>query len=183
LSIKEEALLSESDNNNKSNKIIEPVNPPASLSLNGRSEDHLKLKGKNVNASASAIISDLKDGSSDSDSSAILNDDHSPNASNSSSGLGQNHQILISSNSSSFRFNCSSSSSPSSLNCFALSDSRSDGLGTGNAPQNNDNVYHPQFVKMEEHNFFGGDEACNFFSDEQAPTLHWYCADGPDQWN
>lgn len=180
LSIKEEALLSESDNNNKkSNKTIEPINPPASLSLNGRSEDHLKLKGKNVNTSAAALITDLKDGSSDSDSSAILNDDHSPNASNSSSGLVQNHQILMSANSSSFRFNCSSSSSPSSINCFAFSDSGSDGLGTGNA-QNNDNVYHPQFVKMEEHNFFGGEEACNFFSDEQAPTLHWYC---PDQWN
>ncbi|XVF15253.1 hypothetical protein REPUB_Repub09cG0135000 [Reevesia pubescens] len=38
---------------------------------------------------------------------------------------------------------------------------------------------HP-YVKMEEHNFFSADEACNFFSDEQAPSLHWY---SPEQWN
>nr|BAB18171.1 homeobox-leucine zipper protein [Zinnia elegans] len=41
-------------------------------------------------------------------------------------------------------------------------------------------AYQPQFVKLEEHNFFGGDESCNFFSDDQAPTLQWYCQ---DQWN
>ncbi|KAG4973092.1 hypothetical protein JHK82_030027 [Glycine max] len=31
-----------------------------------------------------------------------------------------------------------------------------------------------QYVKMEEHNFLRAEEACNFFSDEQAPTLQWY---------
>ncbi|KAI3665062.1 hypothetical protein L6452_43679 [Arctium lappa] len=41
-------------------------------------------------------------------------------------------------------------------------------------------AYQPQFVKIEEHNFFSGDESCNFFSDDQAPTLQWYCQ---DQWN
>ncbi|KAL8200061.1 hypothetical protein R6Q57_011400 [Mikania cordata] len=35
-------------------------------------------------------------------------------------------------------------------------------------------VYEPQFVKDEEHDFFSGDESCNFFSDDQAPTLQWY---------
>ncbi|KAL9671263.1 hypothetical protein QQ045_008831 [Rhodiola kirilowii] len=39
--------------------------------------------------------------------------------------------------------------------------------------------YHPEFVKMEEESLFGGEESCDFFSEEQAPTLHWYC---PDQW-
>uniref|UniRef100_A0A7N0T6Y5 Homeobox-leucine zipper protein n=1 Tax=Kalanchoe fedtschenkoi TaxID=63787 RepID=A0A7N0T6Y5_KALFE len=39
--------------------------------------------------------------------------------------------------------------------------------------------YHPEFVKMEEQSLFGGEESCDFFSEEQAPTLHWYC---PDQW-
>lgn len=94
----------------------------------------------------------LKDGQSDSDSSAILNGDHSPNGSNSSSGFVQNQQI--SSNSMPFRFNSSSST-----NCLV--------------EQSSVSVYHPQFVKMEEHNFFGGEEDCDFFSDEQPPTLHW----------
>ncbi|KAI4330186.1 hypothetical protein MLD38_028489 [Melastoma candidum] len=37
-----------------------------------------------------------------------------------------------------------------------------------------------QYVKLEEREFFSGDEACDFFSDEQAPSLHWY---SPDEWN
>ncbi|MCL7051822.1 hypothetical protein MKW94_003295 [Papaver nudicaule] len=36
------------------------------------------------------------------------------------------------------------------------------------------------FVKMEEHNFCGGEESCDFFSDEQAPSLHWDCQ---EPWN
>ncbi|KAF5738011.1 Alanine--glyoxylate aminotransferase 2 isoform 1 [Tripterygium wilfordii] len=94
-------------------------------------------------------------GSSDSDSSAILNEDTSPNrGAISSSGVLQEHQLLMSSSSPSF----------SSMNCFQFSKSAS---------------YQTQFVKMEEQNFFSGEEACNFFSDEQAPSLQWYC---PDQW-
>ncbi|XP_042492412.1 homeobox-leucine zipper protein ATHB-6-like [Macadamia integrifolia] len=116
-------------------------------------------------------------GSSDSDSSAILNEDNCPNAAISSSGVFQQQQLLISPAPSSLRFNCSSttsSPSPTSLNCFPFSDSR---LGSKN-PQKA--CQQPQYVKMEEHNFFGAEEHCNFFSDEQAPTLHWYCL---DQWN
>ncbi|KAL2907244.1 Homeobox-leucine zipper protein ATHB-16 [Bienertia sinuspersici] len=173
--IKEEVLVFESDdhnNNMKAASMIEPSdNLVRSVSVGGSEEAKL-LKVKNVFA----------DGPSDSDSSAILNDDNnSPNASNSSSGgIFQNQQqLLMSPNSSSFRFN---SSSPPSITCFNFSDSRSDGLGsTQNQSNNNNNnnVYHPQFVKIEEHNFFSGEEACNFFSEEQAPSLHWYC---PDQW-
>ncbi|XP_043721922.1 homeobox-leucine zipper protein ATHB-6-like [Telopea speciosissima] len=114
-------------------------------------------------------------GSSDSDSSAILNEDNSPNAAISSSGVFQQQQLLMSSPSpSSLRFNCSSTSSPSptSLNCFQFSDSR---IVSKNAQKS----YQPQFVKMEEHNFFSAEEHCNFFSDDQPPTLHWYCL---DQW-
>ncbi|XP_038997667.1 homeobox-leucine zipper protein ATHB-6-like isoform X2 [Hibiscus syriacus] len=87
-----------------------------------------------------------KDGSSDSDSSAILNED-----------------IIINNNSSP---NNAAISSPSSMDCFNLSKT----------------TFQPhQYVKMEEHNFFSeDDEACNFFSDEQAPSLHWYC---PEQWS
>ncbi|CAI9767022.1 unnamed protein product [Fraxinus pennsylvanica] len=39
-------------------------------------------------------------------------------------------------------------------------------------------AYMPQLVKIEEHNFFFSEESCStFFSDDQAPTLHWYCSD------
>ncbi|XP_027363901.1 homeobox-leucine zipper protein ATHB-6-like [Abrus precatorius] len=104
----------------------------------------------------------FKDGSSDSDSSAILNEEnHSPNnAAISSCGVLQSHELLMSPGSSSLKFNCSSSSSPSSMNCFQFQ-----------------KQYPTQYVKMEEHNFLSADEACNFFSDEQPPTLQWYCSD------
>lgn len=104
-----------------------------------------------------------KDGSSDSDSSAILNEENinnSPNAAISSSGVLQSHNLLMSPGSSSLKFNCSSSSSPSSMNCFQFQ-----------------KQYQTHYVKMEEHNFLSADEACNFFSDEQAPTLQWYCSE------
>lgn len=176
--IKEEALVFETDN--VVAKGIEATNPPESVCVGG-SEDAKLLKVKNV-------FAEFKDGGSDSDSSAILNDDNSnsPNASNSSSGGGfQNHlhhqqqELLMSPNSSSFSFNCPSSS-PSSINGFSFSDSRSDGPGgSAHFHNNNKNVYHPQLVKIEEHNFFCGEEPCNFFSEEQAPSLHWYCS---DQW-
>ena len=98
------------------------------------------------------VLGGFKDGSSDSDSSAILNEenannnDHSPNnATISSSGVMQSPSFL-------------SSSSP--MNCFQFQ-----------------KQFPTQYVKMEEHNFLSADEACNFFSDEQAPTLQWYCSD------
>ncbi|XP_027919064.1 homeobox-leucine zipper protein ATHB-6-like [Vigna unguiculata] len=97
------------------------------------------------------VLGGFKDGSSDSDSSAILNEenannnDNSPNnATISSSGVMQSQSFL-------------SSSSP--MNCFQFQ------------------KQFPQYVKMEEHNFLSADEACNFFSDEQAPTLQWYCSE------
>lgn len=41
-----------------------------------------------------------------------------------------------------------------------------------------------QFVKTEQtedhDEFFSGEEACGFFSDEQPPSLNWYSA--PDHW-
>ncbi|XP_050154076.1 homeobox-leucine zipper protein ATHB-6-like isoform X1 [Malus sylvestris] len=113
---------------------------------------------------AVSLFPDFKDGSSDSDSSAILNEDNSPNLTMSSSGILQNHQLIKSPASTSLKFNCCSSSSPSpsSMNCFPFQKS-----------------YQPS-VKVEEHNLFSSEEACSFFSDEQAPSLQWYC---PDQWN
>ncbi|XP_057491264.1 homeobox-leucine zipper protein ATHB-6-like isoform X1 [Actinidia eriantha] len=108
------------------------------------------------------IFADLKDGSSDSDSSAILNE--------------ETHQFAVaasSSSSSMIKFGCGGSS----VNCYQLSESK---VVSGD-DADDQKLYQPQFVKIEEHNFFSGDEAaCNFFSDEQAPTLQWYCS---DQWS
>ncbi|CAO2828280.1 unnamed protein product [Amaranthus hypochondriacus] len=151
VSIKQEVLVFESDDH---------INTKAIESLSSGSEEEeaelLKVKQH--------VFAESKDGS-DSDSSAILNDDNSPNASNSS--IFQTQQQLLMS---------PISSSPPSINGFNFSESRSDGLGS---IPNNNNVYHPHLVKIEEHNFFSGEEACNFFSEEQAPSLHWYC---PDPW-
>ena len=141
-SIKEELNLgSESDA-----KLFEPITPPPAACL---TED-----ANLINANSKSA--EFKDGQSDSDSSAILNDDQSPNTSNSSPGFVQNHQISMP-----FRFNSGSGDS-SSINCFIAQT----------------NVYHPPFVKMEEHNFFGVEEACDFLSDEP-PTLPW---DASYQW-
>ncbi|KAH6796619.1 hypothetical protein C2S52_021173 [Perilla frutescens var. hirtella] len=86
---------------------------------------------------------DLKDGSSDSDSSAILNEE---NNNSSGSPRDQHHQQLF--------------------DVGEIKESSS---------------YQPQFVKIEEHNFFGEESCTTFFSDDQAPTLHqWYCN---DEWN
>ncbi|KAL0378954.1 UNVERIFIED_CONTAM: Homeobox-leucine zipper protein ATHB-16 [Sesamum radiatum] len=40
---------------------------------------------------------------------------------------------------------------------------------------------HAQFVKIEEHNFFGEECCSSLFSDDQPPTLHW--DDCSDVWN
>nr|KAJ0206448.1 hypothetical protein LSAT_V11C500244850 [Lactuca sativa] len=102
---------------------------------------------ENENMVTTTYFPDLKDGSSDSDSSAILNDDNnSSNMTTSMADVMKGHQLTES----------------------------KDIMGAAQK------AYQPQFVKIEEHNFFGGDESCNFFSDDQAPTLQWYCQ---DQWN
>ncbi|KAL1328035.1 hypothetical protein HN51_037994 [Arachis hypogaea] len=119
--------------------------------------------GDGVGGAASISLfpcGDLKDGSSDSDSSAILNEENnnsscSPmnNAAMSSCGGGvlQSSNLLMSQH----------DESPSSMSCFQFQKA----------------YQATQYVKMEEHNFFSADETCNFFSDEQAPTLQWYCSE------
>lgn len=154
-------------------KVRERSNPPAPVETTSIPESECKelnyeclngVLGGGGGAARSLIPADFKDGASDSDSSAILNEDNSPNGAVSSCGALQNghhHHLLMSPASSSLQFNCSSSSSPSStINCFQFQ-----------------KTYHPQYVKMEEHNFFSAEEACNFFSEEQAPTLQWYSSD------
>ncbi|KAK4264950.1 hypothetical protein QN277_026062 [Acacia crassicarpa] len=114
------------------------------------------VAGGGGGASLVAMVDHFKDGASDSDSSAILNEDNSPNAGISSPEAlqGHHHHLLI-----------SPSSPPLSMNCFQFQKS----------------TYQSQYVKMEEHNFFSAEEACNFFSEDQAPTLHWYSSD--NQWS
>ncbi|KAJ1398532.1 Homeobox-like domain superfamily [Sesbania bispinosa] len=169
VSVKEEITMKP---NSEDNKIIERSksknksnNPSAENSVPGsESKDQLNYDCFKSNDDVGAA-SLFKDGSSDSDSSAILNEDNSPKAAISSSGVLQNHNFLLSPDdeSSPLKFNCSILSSSSFMNCFQYQ-----------------KPYQAQYVKMEEHNFLSADEACNFFSDEQAPTLHWYC---PDQWS
>ncbi|KAI8029712.1 Homeobox-leucine zipper protein ATHB-6 [Camellia lanceoleosa] len=194
VSVKEELIPSDSD----ANKLLQhtttkpPPPPPPSVAgsdhpttTNDLNYETFNTNGGGVAAAATAaVFPDLKDGSSDSDSSAILNEDNnnSPNAAAISSGHGgpllhshhhhHHHQFMVSPSSSSsaaamLKFG------NSGVNCYQFSDSKAILLDAQKA-------YQPQFVKIEEHNFFSGDEACNFFSDDQAPTLPWYCS---DQWN
>ncbi|CAK7354610.1 unnamed protein product [Dovyalis caffra] len=159
VSVKEEIILPESED-----KVTEEETPPLLDSVAASETKELNFENFNNSSSiniglGASLFSDFKDGSSDSDSSAILNEDNSP-----SSGILQSQLMLSPPPSSSLKFNCSTtSSSPSSMNCFQFS-----------------KTYQTQFVKLEEHNFFSSDEACNLFSDEQPPTLPWYSS---DQWN
>ncbi|KAK9130120.1 hypothetical protein Sjap_010607 [Stephania japonica] len=149
-SIKEEMLITSSENN------VFEQGKVCSESKSNNNNNNSHRSNNSINGGVGAIYGDLKDGSSDSDSSAILNDDHQ-------------HQFI----------GLKTSSSPSSsINCFKFSDSNEI---SGNAHAQKNYHYHQhQYVKMEEQNFLGTEESCNFFSEDQAPTLHWYC---PDQWN
>ncbi|XP_052191252.1 homeobox-leucine zipper protein ATHB-6-like isoform X1 [Diospyros lotus] len=124
-----------------------------------------KQAGGSPSGNNSSIINGVVDDNSD--SSAVLNEDNSSNAAAAMSSTGvsliQNHHKFTAASSSSspmlLKFGCSSAA-----NYYQFSD---------------DNDQRP-LVKVEEHNLIVGDEACNFFCDDQAPTLHWYYSD--DQW-
>nr|GMC62350.1 homeobox-leucine zipper protein ATHB-6-like [Ipomoea batatas] len=164
VTVKEEAVESESDNNTNS--------------LLLRQEDETELNLEDFNGGGGGLVTaslfaDFKDGSSDSDSSAILNEDNSPNAATTGA-------ILMISNASSSSF-----SSPPSINCFQFSENPKAAAAAilGDVCGKAAAAYQPQLVKIEEHNFFGGgdDDSCSsLFSDEQAPILHWY---SPEDWN
>ncbi|PON90881.1 Homeobox protein [Trema orientale] len=198
LSVKEELIMGPTESDNKLTLIDAAAAPPPPPPDHNHhlppSEEESKVlnydEGLNDNNNGVVLevvsmFPDFKDGASDSDSSAILNEDvhnhhsnnnnnsNSPNNNGSISSTGVLQNLMMSSPSpppapsTSLNFNGSSSSSPlssSSLNCFQFQKP---------AP------FQPQFVKIEEHNFFA-EEACNFFNDDQAPTLQWYCS---DQWN
>ncbi|XP_050205579.1 homeobox-leucine zipper protein ATHB-6-like [Mercurialis annua] len=150
ISVKEEVILPESDEKSAKQS---PLRDSAAVS-EAKELNYESFDTNNNGLELATFFPDFKDGSSDSDSSAILNEDNGQNPAISSSEVFQNHPLIM-------------SPPPSSSNCFQFTSSSKTYNQT-------------QFVKMEEHNFFSSEEACNFFSDEQAPTLQWYC---PDQWN
>ncbi|KAJ4850487.1 hypothetical protein Tsubulata_011946 [Turnera subulata] len=150
--IKEEIILPEEEEaEDKLMRVESPIHAAASMGT----RDLLNYEGCFDNKSGGS--------SDDSDSSAILNDDTSPNRAISSSGMFSHHDLMTTTTT-------TSSPPPSSSSAVSIQFSSKPTA-----------AYQTQFVKMEEHNFFSSEEeACNFFSDEQAPTLQWCC---PDQWN
>ncbi|KAI3462095.1 hypothetical protein Pfo_018758 [Paulownia fortunei] len=171
ISVKEEGMVSDTE---EKSKLETPVN-----SLTKCDEVATELNFENFNGNnngailgTASVFGDFKDGSSDSDSSAILNEDNnnSPTAGAISSSGGiihhSPHQFLDIQNGSTSSMDIS----------FQFSDSKASATILGDAHKS----YQPQFVKIEEHNFFGEESCSTFFSDDQAPTLHWYC---PDEWN
>ncbi|RZC87804.1 hypothetical protein C5167_028257 [Papaver somniferum] len=100
------------------------------------------------------MFGDVKDGSSDSsDTSAILNEE-------------------INNNNNYYSPAMPISSSPTSAVCFQFSASKT----SDHSVQNQSHLQQTS-VKMED---FGAEEPCDFFSDEQAPSLQWYCH---EPWN
>ncbi|KAL8109165.1 homeobox-leucine zipper protein ATHB-6-like [Apium graveolens] len=169
-SVKEEMMVTE-DSEKATDVVLKSPSiecEDVNTEVNFESFDHQNNNGITMAADLTTFFPDFKDGSSDdSDSSAILNEDNnnSPKAAISSYATNgvpiRSHQFM-----------------PSSMNCFPFSSTSSlSKTFLGDAQKA---CYQPQFVKIEEHNFLSGDESCNFFSDDQDPSLQWYC---PDQWN
>lgn len=111
--------------------------------------------GASIGLMGASIFTDFKDGSSDSDSSAIFNED---NNNNSPHNKNNHHQFF---------------GSGDDCGGFHFSSDKAAAAAAA--------AYQPQFVKIEEHNFFSDESCSTFFSDDQAPTLQWDCC--PDDWN
>ncbi|XP_061971495.1 homeobox-leucine zipper protein ATHB-6-like isoform X2 [Populus nigra] len=93
---------------------------------------------------------------------------HVSESDNNASVHSQNHDFSENKNSSAVTKDHSNVSSSNELmNCFNLTDSRAI---LGNRYQ----VYQPHLMKLEEQSLFSAEESCNFFSVDQAPTLHCY---------
>nr|GMD51578.1 homeobox-leucine zipper protein ATHB-6-like [Ipomoea batatas] len=136
--------------------------------LNGESkgwvkEEGMESEGNDANPKSdeieppapAAVTADFKDGSSDSDSSVILNEE--------TSSYHSSEAFLISHEPFPDCFKFPEHFKPATP---VLADAAV--------------AYPPlQFVKIEEQ--FSSEESCStLFSDEQPPTLHWYC---PESWN
>lgn len=157
ISVKEEASLSDSEEKCD----LEIPDDGAAVELDLENCD----VNENETVGGASIFGDFKDGSSDSDSSAILNDDNnSPIAAAISSSGGILHHSphrFLDVHGGGFNTN------------FGFSDTKA---GDANTVYQNQT----QLVKIEEHNFFGEESCSTLFSDDQAPTLHWYCN---EEWN
>lgn len=157
IAVKEEASLSESEE--KCDLETNGGDGAAAIELNMEMNCDIE-ENEMIGA---ALFGDFKDGSSDSDSSAILNEDNnSPSAAAISSSGGILHH------SPPHRF-CGGGLSSAAVNVNA-------NFGFSEASK----IYQTQLVKIEEHNFFGEESCSTLFSDDQPPTLHWYCN---DEWN
>lgn len=109
------------------------------------------------------FFADLKDGSSDSDSSAILNDDNSPKE---AAGMSFSGSVSMMSNGGPF-------------DCFPFPGNQKQVAGDDLCREE---YQPPHLVKVEELNLLGAgceEECSSFFSDEEPPILHWY---SPDHW-
>lgn len=146
IAVKEEASPSESE---EKCDLEEAHDGGAAVELEMENCDAQQMIG-------AAVFGDFKDGSSDSDSSAILNEGNSsPIAAAISSSGGIPHR-------------------------FSGGGGMTSAAAGGGFGFDASKVYQAQFVKIEEHNFFGEESCSTLFSDDQAPTLHWYCN---DDWN
>ncbi|KAL3630511.1 hypothetical protein CASFOL_023495 [Castilleja foliolosa] len=113
------------------------------------------------NKNGATEFGDFKDPSSDSDSSAILNEENNMNNKNSPNCGVINYQH--------------SSPSPGHRDHQFLEIEQN--LNNNNfqfQEYSKDYEQPQQFVKIEEHNFFGEESCSSLFSDDQAPSLHWY---------
>ncbi|KAK1404178.1 homeobox-leucine zipper protein ATHB-6-like [Heracleum sosnowskyi] len=165
-SVKEEVMVTE--NSEKATE-VELKSPSVEYEeVNFESFDQPNKSGVTTAADLTTIFTNFKDGSSDdSDSSAVLNEDNNLKAAAISS-YHASDEVLIQSH----------WYMPSAMNCFPFgSISSSETKIVGDATKS---CYLPLAVKIEEHTFFGGDESCNFFSDDQDPSLQWY---SHDQWS
>ncbi|KAL1569662.1 homeobox-leucine zipper protein ATHB-6-like [Salvia divinorum] len=149
IAVKEEASLSEEKYD------IEIRGGGAGAELNFENCDGYVQENEMI----AATFADSKDGS-DSDSSAILNED-SNNSSPIAVGISTSGGIL---HHSPQRFGGSGG--------FGFTEAKKASV-VGD-------FYQTQLVKIEEHNFFGEESCCTLFSNDQPPTLHWYCN---DDWN
>lgn len=164
--IKEETETFPSESENKISEEQSKFSVMGAIEGSENTTDQNKLDHFN-----GGLFGDFKDGSSDSDSSAILNDDNSPNRATSSEAFVPS-SVIYPPPSSALRCNHPSSYN-SSMSCLQFSDTR--------ASVNAQKAYH-QFLRMDESSFLNAEEACDFFSEEQAPTLSWYTSE-PWSWS
>lgn len=159
--IKEEMVLSESHNKDPELNQVSGASRGSEKETN-HDPDHSYFRA--------SICKDLKDRSSDSDCSVILNEENSPNGAISLENFPQ-QMVGVSPFTSSFRSDCCYSMSSSSFNCMPFEDSK--------VFMNTQKACH-QFLKMEENgNYFNAEEPCSFFSDEEASILSWFPS---EQW-